>query len=105
MVNTILLKLLVFIVYFCNVVILRINGQPITTKTRHYSLLRQHGMKIDKLNQYMNTANNDNNNNNYRNTNRANNKIAKAEENYKQKMSTVKQKKVSSVAIAAGVCV
>ena len=55
MVNTILLKLLVFIVYFCNVVILRINGQPITTKTRHYSLLRQHGMKIDKLNQYMNT--------------------------------------------------
>ena len=103
MVNTTLLKLLVFIVYFCIVVIFRINGQPITT--RHHSLLRQHDMKIDKLNQYMNTAHNNNNknnnNNNNRNTNRANNKIAKSEENYKQKiMPTVKQTKTSSVAIA-----
>ena len=63
MVNTTLLKLLVFIVYFCIVVIFRINGQPITT--RHHSLLRQHDMKIDKLNQYMNTAHNNNINNIY----------------------------------------
>ena len=78
------LRFLLFVVYFCSVFI-HIKGQSLT-KSRHHSLLRQRDTKIDQLNRYMNSASNN---------------VVKAEEKYKKQALLLKQKRTTKTPTSA----